>query len=286
LACAPACEVVAAPVRALGLHQFSAVDVPAIDLVVLASKLDCQHVCLYVNVEKTPFPEEVVRDVLRRFPLVNAQNRREVLARVVDTGVKVSNLEFFPITADVVVQDYGPVLDLGGELGGERIVTHVYDADFDRAGSKLAELAELALQRGLSVGIEFMGMSACNSVATAVDLIRRAGSTNVGIGVDFLHLVRTGGSAAQVASIPRELIGYAQICDGADLLVKTDYTDDALNRSIPGEGCFPIAEIVAALPLDVSIDVEVPAFRLQERGVPAFDRLRRAVNAARQFIDC
>jgi sugar phosphate isomerase/epimerase len=271
--------------RLLGLHQMSAMDTQATDLISLAAKLGCQNVCLFVNVEKTPFPEEVVRDVLRRFPLVSSVNKREVLARMADTGVSVSNLEFFPITANISVEDYRSVLDLGAELGGKRIVTHIYDTEFERAASKLAALADLAATRRMAVGIEFMSMSACDSIFKGIDIIRRSGSSNVGVGVDFLHLVRTGGTPADVATVPPEFISYAQICDGTDLLVKSDYTADAVDRTIPGEGCFPIAGILEALPRNTAIDVEVPARRLQEQGVPAFDRLRPAVEASRRLIE-
>ena len=50
-------------------------------------------------------------------------------------------------------------------------------------------------------------------------LVARAAHPNLAIGIDILHLVRSGGSPADVAALDRGLIGYAQLCDGESLAV-------------------------------------------------------------------
>ena len=66
----------------------------------------------------------------------------------------------------------------------------------------------------------------------------------------------------------------------------SDYFTEAIGgRLIPGEGCFPILDIIEALPRAIALDVEVPSIAMQSRGVPALERARRAVTASRRLIE-
>jgi hypothetical protein len=54
-------------------------------------------------------------------------------------------------------------------------------------------------------------------------------------------------------------------------------------RLAPGDGELPLAEILAAVPTDVVVGLEIPMRRLAECGVGPIDRLRPCVAAARQL---
>ena len=139
---------------------------------------------------------------------------------------------------------------------------------------------------GAEVGLEFTGVTpGCTSLESAANLIRLASRPNAGFGVDCLHLVRTGGTPTDVAAMPAELFGYFQICDGPDLVVRSDCSAESRERMVPGEGVFPIAEILDALPAATPVDVEVPSIIGSQRGVPALERARRSVSAARELLD-
>jgi sugar phosphate isomerase/epimerase len=124
----------------------------------------------------------------------------------------------------------------------------------------------------------------------ALQLVERVGRANLGVGVDPLHLQRTGGSAADLAGVDVKLFCYAQLCDGAALadprqaLDKTRYVEEAFDRLVPGDGVFALKALVQALPPDIPFDVEVPALRLIKAGVAPIEHARRAVMGARQVL--
>ena len=262
--------------RPLGLHQMNALEVPATELVSMAHEVGCQFVCVFVNVPLPDLP----------FGPVAHEMAPELLTRLDATGVTVSNVEFFPLTEDVDVDSWRPAVELGAQVGGQRLVTIVEDTVESRAVENLARLADLAAEYDMKVGLEFMPVTpGCTSIHAAARLIRLAGKPNAGFAVDCLHLVRSGGSAEDVAAIPEELFGYAQICDGLDLAVRSDYMAEVFERTVPGEGVFPILDILDALPAAVPVDVEVPSTIQAGQGVPALERARRAANAARELLD-
>jgi sugar phosphate isomerase/epimerase len=254
----------------------NALEVPATELVSIAHAVGCQHVCVFVHVPLPDLP----------FGPVTAEMVPEMLARMAASGVTVTNVEFFVLTEDVDVDSFRPAVELGARLGGRRLVTIVEDRVEARAAESLARLADLAAEYEMKVGLEFMPITpGCTSIDAAARLIRLAGTRNAGFAVDCLHLVRSGGTPEAVAGIPADLFGYAQICDGLDLGLRSDYMQEVFERTVPGEGVFPVAAILDALPAGILIDVEVPSTTQARRGVPALERARRAVTAARAMLD-
>ena len=107
--------------------------------------------------------------------------------------------------------------------------------------------------------------------------------SNLAIAIDALHLFRTGGTLDQLAALDPSTIGYAQLCDGPDFRRSNDYLAEAMHRMIPGEGVFPLGDLVALLGPHVDIDIEVP----HHAAASGFDTgtwARRAVAASRSVI--
>ncbi|MGE0665335.1 MAG: sugar phosphate isomerase/epimerase family protein [Sphingomonadales bacterium] len=263
--------------RPLALHQITAMEASPPDLLTIASQVGCQHACVFTHLPMPNVP----------FPAVTKAMVGDMRARMGATGVGVSNIEYFPLTADVDLSAFLYALDIGAEMGAHRLVTHIHDTDDNRAADNLAKLSALAAERELQVGLEFMGLTPANaSIARAVRFIDLAGKpANAGIAIDCLHLVRTGGTPADVAAVPSEYFSYAQLCDGPDLSVQADYLAEAMNRMVPGEGVFPIAAILDAMPEATAVDVEVPSLTGQQQGIPALERARRAVEAGRRLME-
>ena len=258
--------------RPLGLHQITVMEVPAPELVAIARDVGCEHVTVFVHVPSPDLP----------FPPVTPSLVPELLARMDATGVEIGNVEIFPLTEDVDVEAFRPAVELGAQLGGRRVVTVAYDPDEARATENLARLCDLAADYGMDVGLEFMSLIAgCTTIEAAAGFVRRTGRPNVGFAVDPLHLLRSGGTPADVAAQPAELFAYAQLCDGLELTAGADYMDEVFDRTVPGEGVFPLAAFVDALPAATPVDVEVPSLN----GRPPLERARRAVSGARAILD-
>ncbi len=199
-----------------------------------------------------------------------------------------SNIEFFPLVSDVKVDDFRPAIELGAALGARRAVCHIHDPETERALDNFDRFCELAGEYGMGVGLEFMGLTpGCDSLQRARHFIELSGRDNAGIAIDALHLFRTGGTIDEVRRLSAGLISYAQVCDGAHLRVTNDYFPEALNRVVPGEGVFPLRELLAAMPDDTPLDVEVPASSeaLRERDETPLEHARKAVSASRALLD-
>ncbi len=262
--------------RPLGLHQINALELSPVELVSVAHDAGYQMVTLFVNVPIPNLP----------FAAVSPSSAAELLDRLATSGITVNNASFFPLTTDFDVESCRPGVELGAMLGARCLASHVRDPVAERAAENLALLGDLAAEYGVQVGIEFIPLSdECPTLASAVDLIRAADKPNVGVCIDCLHLVRCGATPEDVAALPAELFAYAQLCDGPDLGVRSDYEPEVLDRLAPGEGVFPIAAILDALPAALPVEIEAPSRTLQEQGVPAIERARRAGTGARELLD-
>ena len=241
--------------RALALHQITMRDIAPESLAYLAARHGFAHISLFTHVP----PITLTGGGKAAFPHVHAGNRTAVLQSLRDTGVAVTQCEYFPIRADTAIEAYCAGMALGAELGARRAVTHVHESDTAQAIDKLGQLADLAAEYGLALALEFMGLTpACNSLSRALWFCAQINRPNMGVGVDILHLVRSGGSVADLALAPSERLFYAQICDGKGLHASADYATEALDRLLPGTGDFPLVEFLRYLPTHIDLDVEVP----------------------------
>ncbi|HTJ64802.1 MAG TPA: sugar phosphate isomerase/epimerase [Alphaproteobacteria bacterium] len=219
-------------------------------------------------------------------PLVTKANKAETLARMRDTGVKLGNMECFNLTPEVKPEDFRPAIALGAELGATSLVAiNAWDPDRSHALDNFAGLCRIAAEFGMKVNVEFISMGKVRTLEDAVAFITDSGEPNVGITVDFLHLVRTGGTAADLGKVDPKLIGYVQICDGPAGLAREEWNDEGFEqRQVPGEGEFPLAALLAAVPVGVTIGVEVPQRSRREAGISAAERARLAVAGTRNLL--
>lgn len=267
----------------LGLHQITANELSPARLVEVAAAVGCEEVCLFTHIPIAALPGD---DAPTLFPVVDREGLSALRDSLSANDITVGNVEFFPVTVDVDIEIYREGFELAAAIGAKRAVTHIHDPNDASAVDTLGRLGELAAQHGLRLGLEFMGLTpACASIERAAWFTQQAGSANVGIGVDALHLIRTGGVPADVARIPAELFTYAQICDADGLHATGDYLHEALERKLPGDGDFPLAAFVAALPAGIAVDVEVPSLTRIAVGGSALDHAREAVARSRTLLE-
>lgn len=261
----------------LALHQITMMDGGPEGLVRFAAEYGLDGVCLFTA---TPL------DANGRgmFPGVDPAGASSFRRLLRDHDVRIINAEYFPVMPEAEVAEYLPAITLAAELGAKRLVTHIHESDSQRAEDQLATLCALASEHGLDVGLEFTGFAGgCNSLASAVALHRRMNRSNLAIAIDALHLFRTGGTLEQLAALDPSIIGYAQLCDGPDFRLSNDYLAEAMHRMIPGEGVFPLRDLVALLGPHVDIDIEVPRPPLAA-GLEASIWAERAIAASRNLF--
>lgn len=261
----------------------TAMDVEPLQFVEIAAAAGSDSISIFTFSPKPVLPGQRSRLL---FPTVTREMQSEMRQRLAAHDVAVRGVEFFPITADVDVGEYVAGLSLGRALGASRAVTHIHDTDSARAADRLGALCDLAAQEGLTIGLEFTSLTrGCDSLQRAawfVDQVRRA---NFGIGVDCLHLVRSGGTVSDLEGLESRYFSYAQICDGFGLGASSDYMNESHDRQLPGSGDFPLEAIIRALPAATALEVEVPSAGRVRAGVTALEHARRAIAQARALVD-
>lgn len=216
----------------------------------------------------------------------SAPHTRDMIARMRDTGVFVNNMDGYPLLPDTDIDALREPLAFAAELGARRVVTLNFDPDSGRAFDRFCRLSEEARSVGLGVVLEFMPLSQIPSLNDAVSWIRRAQQPNAQILIDVLHLMKSGGSPADIASVDPALIAAAQLCDGPSSPTDEQYAYAAIHeRQVPGEGELPLVAFLAALPEHATIGLEVPSKSLRDQGVPPKERARRCIAATRQLLE-
>jgi sugar phosphate isomerase/epimerase len=157
--------------------------------------------------------------------------------------------------------------------------------DVDAGAEAFAGLCGRAAEHGLSIQLEWLPWSKIPDLATALEIVQKAGAPNGGINVDAWHLVRSGTSLAELAEVPGALIVGIQLDDGpteaeANLVEATLH-----HRALPGEGQFDLVGLIrllAASGTTAPLGVEVFNDELQSR--PAAEAARLAAQATRRVL--
>jgi len=265
----------------LGLEMLTLLGMPPVEYVRLAGELGCVEVSTGLaglplsmfGLADAFYPDWSLRD--------DPALRREMKAAMADTGVRIGLAEGFRVAAAEDVADCAGDLDIFAELGALRVNAICMEDDLAMAADKLAMLAEMAAARGLMFTIEFFPPTGITSLEAALDVIGHIGKGKVRLLLDSMHLFRTGGTVAKIAALDPDLIGYVQLADSRLAPWDEAYMQTAMfARDVPGEGELPLAELIAVLPQDVTISLEVPRLEALRSGTPR-DHAARCVAAAR-----
>jgi sugar phosphate isomerase/epimerase len=204
--------------------------------------------------------------------------------RLAATGLSLFGATGFFLMPNIALPDPGPALECAARLGAEYFLAVGYEPNEDRLVEGIGRLCDAATRVGLKIALEFQPYGSVKSLSDAARILDRAARANGTILVDALHLARSGGTPAEVAKIPRERIGYLQLCDAPTGSPSPDdlRQESRHGRLLPGTGELPLFELMDALPRDVEIDVECPGAALA--GLPFAERARRAAEATRRFL--
>lgn len=133
------------------------------------------------------------------------------------------------------------------------------DTPLETIAEAVAGACRLAAKRGIGVTLEFIPGSAIPDLAAGRSLVEMCGEPNCTIMVDTWHLVRSGGSAADITALPPGIVGTFQLADRVEPAPGAAYVPMS-GRYLPGEGELPLADMVAAAIAnnpDLTIELEV-----------------------------
>lgn len=263
----------------IGIEFISVLGQPPVDYIHVAADLGVSHVGM------APAPIVTAPGLYPDWSLAeDVALRRAVKAALAERGLAVSVGEGFLIMPGMDVRDFTAQVDAMAEIGAPVLNVIGVNPDPNACADQLGRFAELAAARGLRTTIEFVPGTPVGDLASAVDVVRRVGRDDFAVLVDAMHLFRTGSTADDLAALDPALIGYVQICDvpwKSDL----DYADEArFERRAPGDGELPLQDMVAALPRDILLGLEVPMRAKAEAGIGPKDRLAPALEATRDLV--
>ena len=223
---------------------------------------------------------KAVTDGERQYPMEpGSPMSKETLRRLDDTGLTVRDVEFLTLRPDTGPDDWRPALEAGAALGASTFSVVGADPDPGRLTDTLARLTDDGAEFGIRPTLEPISYQPVSRVADAAVIARAAGAAVL---VDALHVQRGGSSLDDVRALEPDLVPCIQLCDGPLALpealelpdelplgMKADgsvrHVEARVQREVPGEGGFPLAELLAAVPAATPISVEVPHARLQAR---------------------
>jgi sugar phosphate isomerase/epimerase len=264
---------------ALALDHLTAVDTTPSELVSLAGEIGCGAVCMFME-------PMAVLPLMPPFALYGiTQEARETKSRMAGLGVGLDLVYPFTLAGRTDVSAFQQALETAAWLGAGAVNVLLYDRDPARRFDNFAAFCRLAQTHDLDVALEFYSPSQCRSLAEALDIVTRVNLPGqVGINVDLLHLMRSGGLLAELAAVPAPFLRYAQYCDGPAVCDQESLDAEASSqRRLPGDGVFDLVGFTAALPSGLPVSVELPQNDAVLTGVPVAERARRAVAGVRRL---
>jgi sugar phosphate isomerase/epimerase len=264
----------------IGIENISVFGLPPVACVNLAADLGCHHISM------TLFPFDYNPHGYPRYSLKeDAALRRDMVAAMRERAVSISLGEVFAARADTEVRDWAADLGAMAELGIRRVNTLSLDPDLRRSFDKFGELTEMAAADGMETTVEFTPGLTVADLPTAIAAVRHVGRADFRLLIDTMHFIRSGSRPEDLAAIDPDTIGYVQICDAPLVPKIANYFEEAkYERMVPGTGELPLFDILAAVPRDRIIGIEVPLRSQADAGIGPFDRLRPCVVAARDLL--
>jgi sugar phosphate isomerase/epimerase len=266
----------------LGIEMLCVFGMPPIEYVHLVADLGCRYITTgmvgFAPLQTLGYQPFSLRD--------DPRLRRDLLAVMDDRGVSISLGEGLLIASGVDVRSYADDLDIMAELRIPRINTVSLEPDRARTFDELGVLTDLAAERGILTSVEPVPGLAIADIASAMAAVDHVDREEISLLIDTMHVARSGAGPSDLRSLPAKRIGHIQLSD-VPLRSTTEYhyAEEAMyHRLPPGEGELPLAEMLAALPGDRVVGLEVPMQSRAEAGVSAMDRLRPCVASARALL--
>lgn len=257
-----------APPNGFCLDHLSLVNLDALTVIEAAASAGFAAVSLFV----TPIPISPTPDLV-----ADRRARSAVIAALRDTGLRAGIIEPFMLEADPDWALLESSVELTAELGGTVNILGL-DPDHARLRESLARMVEICRQAAVPAIIEPYPLSSIRSPAQALEIAHSLGA-EVGLCIDTLHVMRSGGSWDDVACLPADRIRHVQLNDGPMEPPQDRVNEAVFDRLLPGEGEFNLGALLPLLPAHATIAVESPSRALakgepHERAVRLMDAMK------------
>ena len=190
----------------------------------------------------------------------NAADEPELLEIKAAAGIGYLDVEVLWIPQGAGLgADHQLIADVGARLGADHLLVVSDEADPDLLAPALEQISSWCTPGAVRPMLEFLRITEVQSLRQAREILAAAGEHNFGILIDSLHLARSD-EYGMLRQLDASQHSYIQLCDGPAECVATREAllIDALDlRSAPGEGELPLAALLAALPPDLPLSLEV-----------------------------
>jgi sugar phosphate isomerase/epimerase len=208
----------------------------------------------------------------------NAAALRQTKAMVAEYDLKVLDSEVVWIPeGGKLTDDHRLIVDAALELQTANILVVSAEPDKGRTAEGVHQLCQWAAPGNIRIALEFLMITAVQSMDDALDIIARADHPAAALLIDTIHFQRAGHQASDLLSVDDRLLPYTQICDGNLTCAASfeDYLEDAVDlRSAPGEGQLPVAKIIKALPTDIPLSLEIRSKAYRDKFPDAIARAK------------
>ena len=206
----------------------------------------------------------------------------DVRRRLDDTGLLALDMEPVFVTPD---GDHGErMIEAAATVGASNLLIVSRGVDDDRFAERFGELCDLAAPHGIGCSLEFMRFMSIRDLPQTLAVLDAVDRPNAAVLVDNLHLARTGGTVADVATIAPSRLPYVQLCDAPTVAPDDLYTEAIDGRLLLGEGGLAVLDLVGVLPAHTALSMEIRSATLRAAFPDPTDRARRVLETSRQLL--
>lgn len=214
---------------------------------------------------------------------------RDTRRALADTGLELLDVEVIWIKPDTSLDLHRRTIDIGAELGAKHVLCVSSNPDAAATAATLATLCEHAQASAMRVALEFGIFTEVKTLSAAMAVLDAVAHPLRALLIDPIHVDRSGSSIAEIAAVPRALLPYAQFCDAP--ATRPDPHDfnaiitDAIDlREQCGDGALPLAAMLAALPADIPLSIELRSKALRDAYPDPQERARVTAKATRDWL--
>lgn len=214
---------------------------------------------------------------------------RAIRKQARDAGVALLDLEVAWIMPGASDPWLVELVGVAAELGARNLLCVSSDPDMAATTAKFQAMVDAAKGTGVRVNLEFGLFTEVKTIHAARSILESVEGEAKALLVDTLHWARSGGTAEDLAAIPREWLSYCQPCDApADAPDLTNFDaiiDDAINRRMAlGQGGLPLASMIDALPDDLPLAIEERSAALRDAFPDLNERAREVARTSRLWL--